>query len=82
MPDHSTEFYIGQSVYFMYPPSSGGQKWYGVIIDYDWDRLEDTWVYKIKFEGIDTPQKYSNYPYKMIHTIEPEFSLDKPEWEL
>jgi hypothetical protein len=82
MPDYSSEFHIGQRVYFMYPPSGAQQRWYGVIIDYDWDRLEDTWVYKIKFEGINTPQMYSNYPYKMIWAVEQTFPLDKPEWEL
>jgi len=82
VPDYGSEFRIGQRVYFMYPPSGGQQRWYGIVIDYNWDRLDDTWVYKIQFEGIDTPQKYSNYPTRMIHSVEPEFSLDKAEWEL
>jgi hypothetical protein len=72
-----SEFRIGQRVYYHYPPSGGDRTWYGYIIDYiyEWG----VWVYTIQFDGIDTPQKYSNTEDTMlIFSDEPLI----PTWEV
>lgn len=73
----TVEFRIGQRVYYKYPPSGGEQKWYGYIIDFVFEWGE--WVYTIQFDGIDTPQKYSNNDtHTLIHSDEPQ----EPSWEV
>jgi len=58
------EFRVGQRVYYCFPPSGGEQTWYGYIIEvtYEWG----VWVYNIQFDGITTPQKYSNTEEAML----------------
>lgn len=72
------EFVVGQRVYYQYNPSGGEQKWHGKIIEVtgEWGNI----VYKIKFDGIATPQKYYNDDERtLIWSDEPP---QQPAWEV
>jgi hypothetical protein len=69
------EFRVGQRVYYHYYPSGGDQRWYGNVEEIC--EVFGMLAYSIRFDGIETPQKYSNAEYHMIHSDEPL----EPSWE-